>query len=691
MNASDKAMGFAQQIPGGFVFEIGNSWVQRRIHTISGRVGTTSLVSAMSGEEYLDQTNTEFELVLSGEGQIVTLDFKDFEFKGYETPNWNDSLRTLELRLAADLSDVNLPLSVFYEAAAEDNFIKKWLKVGPCDLPGWVVQSVTIESLKFKDPVEGVTPLARYPVKEANYEDKVHSDPDKVSTAERDKRFEFGDLGRAVLVYWGFDEGLFFFTHSLLGTEIFHRSKGLQMKQRDHAPLVSGLSTGPAAIGAYCGPPEIGFKRYNEHLLNNWCVIGDKSVPVSWNTWLVTLEGGEPLFSCYNRDLLFDYIELIKQAGFYDLLHLDLGWEARVPLRADQEKFPNGLNEVAKRAKEAGGLDMGYWMNPFSCSYWKSAVQDENPEWRVPGKISPRSGANALCVMSDYCKECVEPQLSALPNARLIYWDGNDWNIPECASSSHDHKSQDELEASALKRLAALCEKMHSLRPELMIVAFSLPFDNHRLCALDQEQISDTHSFPTVQSELIQRQQLYQMTWEHPYRAISSSWYGVGWHEAGADSLASRPMRELVHAEMSMIGAGLAWAGGSLDLKQVSAEFVDFLRRLIAFRKRFAPYFDSYQHVLGFPDGKSPDGEGHIVEGAGFVVLVNPTDSEQSVKLPLGDPELELPAARQHELSDWTNLDQGVPIAQTDIDHAPEILLAPLDVRYIGVNVPANR
>jgi len=63
-------------------------------------------------------------------------------------------------------------------------------------------------------------------------------------------------------------------------------------------------------------------------------------------------------------------------------------------------------------------------------------------------------------------------------------------------------------------------------------------------------------------------------------------------------------MTELIHAEMSMIGNGLAQAGASIDLDQARPEFVAFLRKLLAFRKRFERYFNVYQHVLGFPTAR---------------------------------------------------------------------------------------
>jgi len=703
--ADEKVIGYTQQIPGGHVFEIANSWLSRRIHCISGRIATTSLCNAINGEDYLDETLAEFEITITGEGRRATLDHKDFELVGYSTPNWSDSVRTLQLDLEADINDVRVPVSVFYELRAGAPFMRKWLQVKPCELENFVVRSVTIEHMRFREMVEGVTPLNRYTKRYPNGEDRVQTEPDHVNTDQPDRRFYFGDLARAVVAYWGYGEGLFFFTESLTGVELFHRPNGLIMKHRDFSPLDVGLTTGPAVIGAYVGPPEIGFKRYREHLAQHWCVVDEKTVPVTWNTWLVTLEGDRPLHADYDRRFLFDVIDELAEAGFYECLHLDLGWEAGYPLQYDQSKFPNGLSEIARRAKEVAGLDMGYWINPFSCSYWRSEIERERPDYLVPGKVSPRSGATALCVMTDY-RDYVRQRIIDLAvglNARVIYWDGNDFNIPECSSDRHEHRDQEELEVKAARALAEICDAAHDARPDLIIAAFSLPFDNHRLRSLDCQAISDTHSFPTVQSELIWRQQLYQMAFEHPYRAIWGSWYGVSWHEAGPNNLA-RPFAELKHAAMSMIGCGLAHAGASIDLSQAgvavtgnaeecppassnAARYVELLRNLFAFRKRFARYFDTYQHVLGFPDGRSVDGEGHIVDGSGFIVLINPTLEERTVRLPLDEPGLELDSTRCHELSDWSSLTEGTPLASASISNPPTFTLEPLEVKYVGVNV----
>ena len=101
----------------------------------------------------------------------------------------------------------------------------------------------------------------------------------------------------------------------------------------------------------------------------------------------------------------------------------------------------------------------------------------------------------------------------------------------------------------------------------------------------------------------------------------------MNWHEAGENNLTARPLHELIHAEIEHDRQRLrAGRGEHRSRRRPSPEFIEFLQKLFAFRKRFEHYFNTYQHVLGFPDGQVDRWEGHIVDGSGFIVLVNPTE-----------------------------------------------------------------
>ncbi len=681
------ARGFAQESPGGWIFEIGNGSLTRRIQVIGGRIGTTSLIHNTNAEEYLEETLEEFAVELTRGAQKLTLSFREFAYTGHETPKWDDEERIIRVHLEAELEGTKLPLTLCYRALGGADYISKWIEIGKSD-SDWTVESITIEAMRLKEMVEGVSPISRYPGQFPSGEDDVHTDPHLASTENPKSRFAFTERSRSVLTYWGFNEGFYFFTCDLLGVESFDSGKGLVMRARRFAPASEGLVTGEAVIGAYAGEPEIAFKRYREFLSKNWCVMRGKSVPVEWNSWFVTRSGGRPVLTDCERYVILEQLPAICEAGFYDALHLDLGWEGGKPLTPDEGKFPNGLDEIVRKASECG-LDMAYWINPFSSNYWKSTIEEEHPEWLNPAKISGQSGAHAICPMTGYFDFVRERlvELAERRNARLILWDGSDWNIPYCTGTEHDHTSQGEFEVRAMLRLAELAQSVHEARPDAIIAAFSLPADNHRLGVLDQQQVSDTYAFPTGQAELLQRQQMYQMTWEHPYETIRSSWHGVSWHEASAVDMKERSLRELKTAVMSMIGNGANQAAGSIDLASARPEFVEFLKKLFAWRKRFERYFGVYQHVLGFPDGEAIDGEAHFIDGVGFIVLVNPKDEPQAIDLPLSEPELELPTDKAVSVYDWSDFENGRFLGRAKVGKEFEVELAGLEVRIIGVDV----
>lgn len=169
--------------------------------------------------------------------------------------------------------------------------------------------------------------------------------------------------------------------------------------------------------------------------------------------------------------------------------------------------------------------------------------------------------------------------------------------------------------------------------------------------------------------------QFRQFVWRsYPPYAIGTGWYGV-------DVL--QPVERL---KLGVVGAisGLP-RSGVRRIPDPSPELAAYLKRFFAFRKRFERYFDQYQQVLGAPDGKDIDGEGHIIENSGFVVLFNPSDEPKKVSLPLAEPGLGL--AGELRLSDWSELDSGADIGVAKPGDPVEVSLAPLSVKIIGINI----
>ena len=102
---------------------------------------------------------------------------------------------------------------------------------------------------------------------------------------------------------------------------------------------------------------------------------------------------------------------------------------------------------------------------------------------------------------------------------------------------------------------------------------------------------------------------------------------------------------------------------------------------------RFREFFENYDHILSYPDGSRPDGSAHFIGNRGFFVLINPTDSEQSVTLPLAEKSLALSAGGVYKLTDFTSLTTPVPMDNATLTAPPTIDLIPREVRIIGVNI----
>ncbi len=112
--------------------------------------------------------------------------------------------------------------------------------------------------------------------------------------------------------------------------------------------------------------------------------------------------------------------------------------------------------------------------------------------------------------------------------------------------------------------------------------------------------------------------------------------------------------------------------------------------REIAFKARFADYFGSYRHVLGFPDGVNIDGWAYFRDEAGLLILVNPGDSAQATTLPLSEASLELGGEGTVEIDDWSSLEQGETMGKADPADPPELVLAPGEIKIIGINLRAK-
>jgi hypothetical protein len=100
---------------------------------------------------------------------------------------------------------------------------------------------------------------------------------------------------------------------------------------------------------------------------------------------------------------------------------------------------------------------------------------------------------------------------------------------------------------------------------------------------------------------------------------------------------------------------------------------------------KLADYAFVCQQLFVVPDGKSVEGQGHIVDNKGFITLYNPSNVDQKVALPLNEPALELRGAIR--LADWTNPDATSDICTVHVGDKVEMDLPAGARRTIAVNL----
>ncbi len=172
---------------------------------------------------------------------------------------------------------------------------------------------------------------------------------------------------------------------------------------------------------------------------------------------------------------------------------------------------------------------------------------------------------------------------------------------------------------------------------------------------------------------LTARQIMYGAAFILPAKAIMRVWEPSGTPET---------LSEYIFERMSVMACRF-----DEDLLPPKPEFDDFAMRYNTFMGRFREFFENYDHILSYPDGSRPDGSAHFIGNRGFFVLINPTDSEQSVTLPLNEKSLALSAGEVYKLTDFTSLTTPVPMDNATLTAPPTIDLIPREVRIIGVNI----
>jgi Melibiase len=662
---------------------IGNATAHRTI-VFGNKSGayTDSLNNKVTKSEYIGASNIEFSFVLSNEvskgEEEIELDSNDMVITNLKWVEQTRQRHLLEATFSGTFQNEKITLFLYYEALANQNFLRKWFVIAPFYAPGWAIQKATTENFIPHADLTPIIPKQRYAVTFPNGKPDYNK-YEQIMLDEPEVRFELAEKSNEVGQHKNNAEGFYFFSASLFGEENFDQTAGLVLANDDFSEPLQGFVSGIAVLGFWQGPTDIGFKRYREYIANHYAVGKGKRDPVWFSTWY-------PYESGINEGLMYETLDQMKQLGFYDMLHIDAGWQVGAPLEVNPDRFPNGLDPIIGRLR-SDNLSLGLWMNPFSSSYENLEGYQEfrnlHPDWidvNTEKRICPLSGAGK------YVRDRLIEIATKYPLDE-IYWDGADWYIVDCQSLDSGWRTYHEERIKMLRFYASILDEIHRLRPQFRVVIWSAPPDIHWLKVADQVQFSDVDNAPIMQSELVRRQQLYNTSFTFPHFSVWGDYYGLGYRRKWEDGI-GQPLPITQYALASTISNGGTQAGGSIDLRVTPPGLKDFMKVLFEWRKRFEKYFSDYQHILGFPDGKNIDGAAHLINGQGFIMLYNHnTDKAETIELPLDEPSLEFNPYALYTLSDWSDLKSGTTFGLYSPTQKPLITVPPLGWRIIGVNI----
>lgn len=204
-------------------------------------------------------------------------------------------------------------------------------------------------------------------------------------------------------------------------------------------------------------------------------------------------------------------------------------------------------------------------------------------------------------------------------------------------------------------------------------------------CQAQAYALNAPESSASTQSAAQLRSSVYRAAWQTPYQWMDFGELGVWLSSAGELSRS-----EFLHVLLSLLGILGDQHIASLSDFAPDQQSQDAVKKAADFLVKHSDYFGDYRHLLGNPDGTLVDGHAHFSGDSGFMILVNPGDETTSVELPLKEPGLWLAPTGKQKLSDFSSLEVGVPMDDARTDKAPQIALAPGEVRIIGVNIKVD-
>ena len=196
---------------------------------------------------------------------------------------------------------------------------------------------------------------------------------------------------------------------------------------------------------------------------------------IMYCTWL-------PFLKNISDELVSNLADNAVEMGF-DYLVLDDGWfKDKSNWQVDEEKFPNGLEVISEKIRNAG-LKFGLWFN-IGTDYGAEDTDDTLTAKTSDGKIKYISSSRdrkIMCFGSDYRFQITEKLISLAEQYKVSYFKldfssfSSPYNMLEWGCHDHNHKFHRNYNDSCL----AIYEGMKYLRDELkkrfpdLIVDFS--------------------------------------------------------------------------------------------------------------------------------------------------------------------------------------------------------------------------
>ena len=241
-----------------------------------------------------------------------------------------------------------------------------------------------------------------------------------------------------------------------------------------------------------------------------------------------------PFLKNVSETLVAELAAKAKEAGF-DILVLDDGWFTMDAWQVDKEKFPNGLEEVARILREAG-VKFGLWFN-IGTDYGNPGSEAADNCTLPDG--SPKNGGKPgiRCFASAHRERIAEKLKSLAEQYGLAYFKMDFSNIISpygvlpvgCASHDHAyHREYEDSVAEQYRSLYALRENMKSFDPDLCLdysfEVFGTEFPGVAgLRYSDVQHVSNFNMRKGVCSPRIIRQGIYAFTGMLPPERVSGS------------------------------------------------------------------------------------------------------------------------------------------------------------------------